>query len=86
MALALVADLLMDRIDMRLRVSARALKSKETPQGWAKYRVGEVPHGDIHRRKGPGVTKPVVLIQRQVPPVQVKTPLRDSFQDAHDCP
>jgi hypothetical protein len=82
--LAVVADVLMDRNDMRLGVSARALEPKQPPQGGAKNRVGEVSHGDFHNREGPGILKPVVLVEGQVPPVQIKITLRESFKGLHE--
>jgi hypothetical protein len=83
---AVVAYALMDRNDVRLGVSARALESEQPPQGRAKNRVGQVSHGDFHDRKGPGILKPVVLVEGQVPPVQVKIPLRELLQHFHESP
>jgi hypothetical protein len=76
----------MDRNDMRLGVSARALEPKQTPEGEAKNRVGEVSHGDFHNREGPGILKPVVLVEGQVPPVHIKIPLGESFKVLHESP
>jgi hypothetical protein len=83
---AVVAYALMDRNDVRLGVSARALESAQPPQGRAKNRVGEVSHGDFHERKGSGILKPVVPVERQVPPVQAKIPLRELFQHFRESP